>query len=82
MPTTLSIENAPDDVVARLRRRADRHHRSLQSELLTILETAASADGVALESGEVSLKLLFELEDLGLRQPSESTRMIREDRDR
>jgi plasmid stability protein len=41
MPVNLSIKNAPDDVVERLRRRAERHHRSLQGELLAIIEDAA-----------------------------------------
>ncbi len=43
MPINLSIKNAPDDVVERLRRRAERHHRSLQGELLAIIEDAARA---------------------------------------
>jgi plasmid stability protein len=30
MPVTLSIKNAPDDIVARLRERAAKNHRSLQ----------------------------------------------------
>ena len=37
----LSIKNAPEDLVARLRARAARHHRSLQGELLAIVEAAA-----------------------------------------
>jgi len=36
MPVNLSIKNAPDDVVERLRRRAAKNHRSLQGELLAI----------------------------------------------
>jgi len=40
VPINLSIKNAPDDVVARLKERAARHHRSLRGELLTILEEA------------------------------------------
>lgn len=40
MPVSLSIESVPDDVVDRLRRCAGRHGRSLQDELLTIVETA------------------------------------------
>ena len=38
MPVNLSIKNAPDDVVSRLRERAARHHRSLQGELMAIIE--------------------------------------------
>ncbi len=41
MTTTLSIKNAPDDAVAKLRKRAERHHRSLQGELMAIIEAAA-----------------------------------------
>ena len=41
MPRTLSITNVADDVVRRLERRAAKHHRSLQGELLAILEDAA-----------------------------------------
>jgi plasmid stability protein len=36
MPVNLSIKNAPDEVVRRLRQRAERHHRSLQGELVTL----------------------------------------------
>ena len=40
MPVNLSIKNAPDHVVQRLRERAERHHRSLQGELMAIIEAA------------------------------------------
>jgi plasmid stability protein len=40
MPVNLSIENAPDHVVDRLRQRAKLHRRSLQGELLAIVENA------------------------------------------
>ena len=32
MPVNLSIKNAPDEIVQRLRERAGRHHRSLQGK--------------------------------------------------
>lgn len=41
MPVNLSIKNAPDDVVHRLRERAAANHRSLQGELMSIIEMAA-----------------------------------------
>jgi plasmid stability protein len=41
MPVTLSIKNAPDEVVEALRQRARANHRSLQGELLAIIEEAA-----------------------------------------
>ena len=40
MAVNLSIKNAPDDVVQRLRERAARNHRSLQGELMAIIEEA------------------------------------------
>lgn len=40
MPVSLSIKNVPDEIAERLRRRAARAHRSLQGELLTIIEQA------------------------------------------
>jgi plasmid stability protein len=40
MPVNLSIKNAPDEVVQRLRERAARNHRSLQGELMAIIEEA------------------------------------------
>ncbi|HUZ12673.1 MAG TPA: Arc family DNA-binding protein [Caulobacteraceae bacterium] len=49
----LSIKNAPDAVIERLRRRAQRHHRSLQGELLAIVEAAARDDRP--EPGEPSV---------------------------
>ena len=41
MPVTLSIKNVPDSVVERLRTRAKVNHRSLQGELLAMVELAA-----------------------------------------
>jgi antitoxin FitA len=41
MSVSLSIKNVPDEVVQRLRERATRHRRSLQGELLDIVEQAA-----------------------------------------
>ena len=41
MTLNLSIKNVPEAVVVRLRERAKRNHRSLQGELLALLEGAA-----------------------------------------
>ncbi len=74
----LSIKNVPDDVVQRLKERAARDHRSLQGELLNIVKAAATepdprrADAYA---------VLEAVRKSGLRTPSESVQMIREDRD-
>jgi plasmid stability protein len=41
MSVTFSIKGVSEDVAERLRVRAQRHHRSLQGELLAIIEAAA-----------------------------------------
>ena len=76
MPTNLSIKNAPDHVVQRLRQRAERHHRSLQGELLAIIEAAAREDQPAAPSD-----ILAEIRRLGVQTPSEAADLIRADRD-
>lgn len=40
MPVSLSIKAVPDELVERLRRRAQGNHRSLQRELMAIVEAA------------------------------------------
>ena len=42
MSINLSIKGVPDDLAERLRARAERHHRSLQGELMAIIEQAAA----------------------------------------
>ncbi len=46
MSVSLSIKNVPDELAERLRARAARNRRSLQRELLVILEAAAAPGGV------------------------------------
>ena len=46
MPVNLSVKNVPDELAARLRERAERNHRSLQGELMAILEGAAADPNV------------------------------------
>jgi plasmid stability protein len=41
MPVNLSIKEVPDAIADRLRARAERNHRSLQGELMAIVEQAA-----------------------------------------
>jgi plasmid stability protein len=47
MAVTLSVKNVPNDVARRLKQRASRNHRSLQGELLAILEEAAQVTTVS-----------------------------------
>jgi len=42
MPVDFSIKRVPDETAQRLRQRAERNRRSLQRELLTILEQAVT----------------------------------------
>jgi plasmid stability protein len=72
----LSIKNAPEHVVRRLRQRAERHHRSLQGELLAIIEAAVSEEHPAAPAD-----ILAEVRRLGLRTDSEAASIIRTDRD-
>jgi plasmid stability protein len=73
----LSIKNVPDEVVQSLRQRATRRHRSLQGELLAIIEEAVRSEQ------ELSpAELLEEVRSLGLHTPGDSAAIIRSDRDR
>lgn len=73
----LSIKNAPDDLVRRLKLRAERNHRSLQGELMAIVEAATR------ETPRMTPREVFdEVRKLGLRTPDESVAIVRADRDR
>jgi antitoxin FitA len=76
MPANLSIKNVPDEILKRLRQRAARHRRSLQGELLAILE-----ENVLSEERLTVDDVLARVRRLRLRTPSEAARMIRTDRD-
>jgi plasmid stability protein len=76
MAINLSIKNVPDDIAAKLRERAVRNHRSLQGELMSILETVATSEAT------------LSLEDIwargqaqGLAMAPESTGIVRDMRD-
>ena len=51
MPTNVSVKNVPDRIIDGLRKRAARHHRSLQGELMAIIEEAVAAFAVSEETG-------------------------------
>jgi len=75
MPVNLSITNAPDDIVERLWERAAKHHRSLQGELLAIIEEA-----VRQPARLTPREVLAEVWRLGLETPAEAAAIIRADR--
>ena len=75
MPVNLSIKNVPDDLAERLRKRAALGHRSLQGELMAILEDAVTAQR-RLSPAET----LARVRAMGVRTADESAAMIRADR--
>lgn len=77
MAVALSIKGVPDRVAKALQERAARNHRSLQGELMHILEQAV-------EERPFDLKgLMRDLEKHKIpRTKNESTAWIRKDRDR
>ncbi len=76
MPASLSIKNVPDAVVERLRARAARNRRSLQGELLNLIERAAD------ELPTISARAVYErIRKLKLPTGESSADIIREMRD-
>ncbi len=76
MPVNLSIKNVPDELAELLRERARRSHRSLQGELMVVLEEA-----VGRRRRLSAEELLEEIRGLDLETGDEATGMIRVDRD-
>ena len=78
MPVNLSIKNAPENVVQRLRERAARNHRSLQGELTAIIEEAVKPEPAhSLTADEI----LARARALKLLRTDASAALIRADRD-
>jgi antitoxin FitA len=67
MAVTLRVENVPEEVAARLEERARKSRRSLQGELLRILEKA-----VAEEDRLTPRQVLEKVRSLKLKTPAES----------
>lgn len=75
MPINISVKNVPDDMIDKLRKRARRHHRSLQGELIAIIEEAVGPTKLSVDQAELRLRELhFETGD-------ESTSWLKELRD-
>ncbi len=75
MPVNLSIKNAPDDMVQRLRESAERHHRSVQGELMAIIEAAVREDRPVTPA-----EILADVRRLGPHTPREAASIVRADR--
>ena len=74
MPS-LSIKNVPEELMERLRARAELHHRSLQGELMSILEEGLKSRSLTVREVHQRVKAL------GVKTGPESVSMVREDRD-
>lgn len=72
---TLSVKKVPVELAKRLKERAERNHRSLQGELLAILDDAGQRRLTLDDIAELAKRL-------GIKSDrNESTQWIREDRD-
>ena len=75
MAVNLTIKNVPDALMCKLRARATRHHRSLQGELMSILEESVA------EAGRLNVDEVVRLtRKLDVHTKSESAAMVRADR--
>jgi len=76
VPVNLSIKNVPDHLAEALRLRAAASHRSMQGELMAILEHALE-EKRPLSPGAV----LERVRELGIRTDSQAVDILRRDRD-
>ena len=76
MSIALSVKNVPGDLARALRQRAERNHRSLQGELLHILEEAVQPRPFRAH------ELVKRSQALGIKTDADSAAIIRRDRDR
>ena len=77
MPVNLSIKNVPDRIAKELRERAARSHRSIQGELMSIIEAA-----VMKSARSTARDVLERVRGLKLRTGDEALAILRADRDR
>jgi plasmid stability protein len=75
MAVSLSVKDVPNDLADALRDRAKRNHRSLQGELMDIIETAVRPRPFQ------ALALWKQAQALGLKTSRSSVQDIRRDRD-
>ena len=75
MPVTLSIKDVSDDLADALRERARRNHRSIQGELMAILEQNLTTSPFR------AFALLERIRAMGLETPDEAAAVLRQARD-
>jgi antitoxin FitA len=73
---SLTVRNIPRPVLDRIQARAARHRRSMQGEILAILEASAAQP----DAGRTVTDVLKQIRAQGLSTPAEATGMIRSDR--
>jgi len=76
MAVNLSIKNVPEELSVKVKARAARNHRSLQGELMAILEASVKEE-TKLSPQEV----LARVHSIGLSTTPKSADFVREDRD-
>jgi len=75
MPVSLSIKDVPDDLAEALRERASRNHRSVQGELMHMLEAAVRPR--PFQAGA----LWQQIQALGFATADDAAALVRETRD-
>jgi len=76
MGVDMLIRDVPESLAGELRRRAAAHHRSLEDEVIGILER-----DLAEKPRLTPAQFVAKIRAMGIRTPSESVAWIREDRD-
>lgn len=74
MAVNMSIKNVPEELAQVLREQAKRNHRSLQGELLAILEEKLVTRKITADS------IYARVQEMGLKTGSETVEMVQEDR--
>ena len=75
MAVDIALRDLPDSLVRRLKERAESHHRSLEGEIVALLEEVLPGDSLTPE------EVFRRVRELGLETPAESATFIRSDRD-
>jgi len=76
MPVTLSVKNVPDDLADRLRKMAEKNHRSLQGELMAMLHEKLDKEPFLTPA-----QFIAEVRKSGLNTPADAAEWIRKGRD-
>ena len=81
MPS-LHVRNVPEELHSELRRRAERHHRSLSAEVIALLEQAVTAEQVRNGQEQLLASIRRRRKLTSTKGEVDSVSLLREDRDR